>query len=58
MYTPTFWENVKHAFRYWFCRHKNKHIRTVRTGSDPSNLKVLGRYWWCDDCKSNLSGWL
>lgn len=58
MYTPTKWEIIKNTFRYWFCRHRNTKIRTVRAGSDPDDLKVLGRYKYCLDCKNNISGWL
>ena len=58
MYTPTFWEQVKNTVRFWLCRHKNTKIRTVRSGSDLDNLKVLGRYKYCEDCKNNISGWL
>lgn len=58
MYTPTRWEQFKNIVRYIFCRHKHTEIRTVKTGSDPDNLQVLGRYKYCTDCKNNISGWL
>lgn len=58
MYNPTKWEMFKDAVRYWLCRHKHTEIRTVKTGSDKEDLKVLGKFEYCLDCKNNISGWL
>lgn len=58
MYNPTKWEMIKDTFRYWFCRHKHTEVRTVEGGSEGEEMKVLGRFKYCLDCKNNISGWL
>lgn len=57
MYTPTKWESFKNIVRYILCRHKHTEIRTVKFGSG-SDLKEIGRYKYCIDCKNNMTGWL
>lgn len=58
MYTPTKWERLKNAVRYMLCLHRHTEIRTVKSGSSLDELKVLGRFKYCLDCKNNMSGWL
>jgi hypothetical protein len=49
---------LKDWWRYITCRHRHTQVRTVRGGSDRDNLKVLGKFEYCLDCRNNISGWL
>jgi len=54
MYNPTRWQTFKDILRCIFCRHKHTEVRTIRGGSDPANLEVLGRFVYCFDCRNNI----
>ena len=54
MYNPTKWQRFKDICRAIFYRHKNTELRTVRAGSDDEDMKVLGRFGYCFDCKNSI----
>lgn len=51
-------ETNKDIVRGLLCRHKHTEIRTVKGGSEGEEVKVLGKFKYCLDCKNNVSGWL
>lgn len=54
MYSPTRWQQLKDILRYIFCRHKHTEVRTVRTGSEGEEMKILTKFIYCFDCKNNI----
>ena len=47
-------DRFKSFIRFILCRHKNTEIRTVRTGPDMDNLKIICKFKYCLDCNNAM----